>query len=340
MKIKRQDLFLMLTQLKPGLAKKEIIEQSRSFLFTSRGVSAFNDEIYAFAPLELPEGLEVAVPSDELLKLLSKLPDDELEISATDGIFSLAGKNRRSTIQGSADIIIPLDSLHDSLDGGKWFKLETHFSEHLRTASLATSHDMNDGQLCYVHVTPEGIEATDRQKACRMVVKTGFKKEVLIEYEAAGFLQDVSPTKCCITDEWAFFRNDAGIVLGCRHRLEDYPDLSPIFKTGKGTTLTMPSNMEDVVERAEIFSKDESGLENIIKLTLKDSKVIVASATSRGSYREIRKVKYDGAVVSFCVNPFLLKELLEHGKQIEVCSDKLTLSINDFSFVISLQDSE
>lgn len=340
MLVKRQDLLLTLTMLKAGLAKKEIIEQSKSYLITGRGISAYNDDLYAFAPFEFPENMTLAVPSDELLKLISRMPDEELDISIVEGAFVAAGKNRKGSIIGDPEIAIPIDSFHETMESGKWFKLESHFAEHLKTASLVASRDMNDNQLCYVHVSPGSIEATDRQKACRMNTKTGFKSDILIEYDAAGYLDDISPTTCLLSEEWTYFRNESGIVLGCRHRLEKFPDIDKLFTTGDGKELILPSNMDDVVDRAEIFSKDDSGLENIIKITLKENKIIVSSATTKGNYREVRKIKYMGNPVSFCVNPFLLKELLEHGKQVFVCDGKLALSINDFNFVICLQDSE
>jgi hypothetical protein len=80
--MQRQELIDALETVKPGLAQKEIVEQSSSFAFIDGKVVTYNDEISISHPVE---GLKVegAVRAEELYQLLHRITRDEVEISQT-----------------------------------------------------------------------------------------------------------------------------------------------------------------------------------------------------------------------------------------------------------------
>ena len=79
MKINKTELQLALEKVKPGLASKEVIEQSTSFAFMGNRVVTYNDEISISHPVK---GLEVmgAVKAQALYSFLSKVKRDEIDV--------------------------------------------------------------------------------------------------------------------------------------------------------------------------------------------------------------------------------------------------------------------
>jgi len=77
MNIQKEQLKKALETVKPGLAGKEIIEQSTSFAFMGDRVVTYNDEISISHPVE---GLNLtgAIRAEELYQLLSKLKREEI----------------------------------------------------------------------------------------------------------------------------------------------------------------------------------------------------------------------------------------------------------------------
>ena len=84
MKIKRAELLSTLTALRPGLASKEIIEQSTSFIFSDGRVVTYNDEVAVQHPVDLD--IIGAVQGKELFALLNKLKS---QIEKVDNVKSV-----------------------------------------------------------------------------------------------------------------------------------------------------------------------------------------------------------------------------------------------------------
>jgi len=83
MKIKKDDLKRALEIVKPGLANKEIIEQSGSFAFIEGRVVTYNDEISVSHPIK---DLEITgtIRAEELYKFLGKIKEEEIDVNCTE----------------------------------------------------------------------------------------------------------------------------------------------------------------------------------------------------------------------------------------------------------------
>jgi len=97
MKIKREVLLKQLEVVSPGLASKEIIEQSSHFVFQDGKVITFDDEISCTGNLSLE--VTGAIQGKPLLELLRKLQESEIDITHKDGELIIKGKGRRAGIR-------------------------------------------------------------------------------------------------------------------------------------------------------------------------------------------------------------------------------------------------
>ena len=82
--INKTNLQTALEIVKPGLASKELIDQSTSFAFMGDRVVTYNDDISVSHPIE---GLNItgAVKADKLYALLNKLKQEEIEVEICGG---------------------------------------------------------------------------------------------------------------------------------------------------------------------------------------------------------------------------------------------------------------
>ena len=79
MKINKAELQRALEKVKPGLANRELVEQSTSFAFVRDRVITYNDEISISHPVT---GLEVcgAVKAQALYEFLNKIRREEIDV--------------------------------------------------------------------------------------------------------------------------------------------------------------------------------------------------------------------------------------------------------------------
>ena len=76
----REELTKALTSVKAGLADKDIVEHSTSFVFTKGVVITYNDEVSVRYPLDL--GVEGAVAASPVLAFLGRVRvEDELALA-------------------------------------------------------------------------------------------------------------------------------------------------------------------------------------------------------------------------------------------------------------------
>jgi hypothetical protein len=127
-KINRQNLIDALTKVKPGIAQKEIIEQSSHFIFEEDRIWTYNDQIAISQ--EFKSGLIGAVKADEFYKLLNKINDDKLEITNQGGQFIIQGKTITANIKIDPDVKLqPIQA--PGLNAKGWQTLPEDFNEAL-----------------------------------------------------------------------------------------------------------------------------------------------------------------------------------------------------------------
>ena len=78
MKISRVELLEALEKVKPGLANKELIEQSTSFAFIGDRVVTYNDEISVSHTVKGLENMRGAIKAKTLYEFLARVKDRKL----------------------------------------------------------------------------------------------------------------------------------------------------------------------------------------------------------------------------------------------------------------------
>lgn len=334
MKINRNELLKTLTRLKPGLSNKEVIEQSSSFVFTDGWAYTYNDEITVSHPVDLD--LECAVHSKELLQILTKMKDKEVEIYLEKSELVIAstieGSDAKFWITVASDISLPFIAPEEDTE---YAEIPENFIDALRVCALSAANENVSGILNGVHVCENYVEACDNFRLTRYDLgDDGYVDEMLIPAPSAKALQAFDFHVYTVHDGWVFFSNeDTGMELACRLVEEEYPDLSKILDVD-GTDIVLPKELKKVLEKSGIFSTKDDG-SALVSVEIGKGLCTVKSNNDRGRFQEKIKIKTKDDV-HFETMPDILKDILSYTDSVVVSETALLFTADNFVHVVCL----
>ncbi len=332
-RVNREVLLSELESVDPGLAPREVVEQSSSFIFKSGKVITYNDEVACWRPCCIAKkGVECAVKAEPLKAILRKLPEEDIEIEFTEKEMVVTGKKRRAGIAIDAEVTLPFDNVEDP---GEWKPLAEDFGDAVSVVQECVSKDESCFALVCIHVCPKWIEATDDYQVIRYKVKTPIAKKALVRKAALQHVISLGMTEIAESENWLHFRNPTGLVLACRSYEEEFPDIKTAWDTFKGTPTIFPKGLAEAVERSEVFSV-ENPESNHVRVELRAGKMRVSSEGASGWYNEVKTAKYKGDPICFLISPKLLSRLVRDFSDYEITEDKLKAVGSKFIYVACL----
>lgn len=340
--IGKDALLRTLEACRPGLAQREILEQSLCFVFDQGEVITYNDETSVRAPSGLPKDFKGAVAAKSLTDALQKVKQEvETVRVASDGdILQIAWKGGAIECALEADVRLPIGSVEPP---GKWRKLHQDFADAVGLVQSCAGKDETQTALVCVHVAPDMVEACDNYQGCRWMLKTGFKESTLLKRSSVSTLHTLGVTEASESENWVHFRNARGVVLSCRRYAEDYPsDTMTPFLEAEGVELVLPKKLKEACELANVFSQEQSDL-NLVQVTLKPGspgKIIVRGQGVTGGAREALPINWSGPEGKFMISPTLLAEIAGRHNQVIVNDEVIKVQGGAYVYVTMLSKPE
>ena len=307
MKINKIELQKALEIVKPGLANKEIIEQSTAFAFIKGRVVTYNDEISLSHPIK---GLEVegAIQATELYQLLGKLKSEEVEIEVKGSEILLSSGRSKAGLTLQQEIKLPLKEIGEQ---GKWKPLPENFLKHLGFAMTSCSRDMSRPVLTCININGNHIEASDGYRITRCELEEEMPvKGFLLPATSAVELHKLKPVQVAEGDGWMHFQTEVGTVMSCRIFEDEFPNINSHLEV-EGVQITLPRVMNEIMDRAEVFAKRDYMLDESIEITLENKHIRITAKSDTGWFEEEMPIRYEDSPVSFSIAPYLLKGILE-----------------------------
>lgn len=335
MRTNREDLLRRLEAVAAGLAVKEHVEQSSCFVFKAGMVVTFNDEIACTMECDLA-GLEGAVPSKPLLELLQRMTEKEVDIQhVTDdegkSKLVVKGKGRRANIILEAQITLPFSAVDVPEE---WADLDPEFADAIAVVQKCASKDANIFHMTCVHVTPTHVEACDNYQLARYIIDTGVTEPCLVKRDSIKHVTGLGMTEVCETQSWLHFRNPTGLTFSVRRELMEFEELDHILAMG-GAAATLPGGLAEAVEKAEIFSGENSE-SNTVKIELRKNQLRLRGEGASGWFEERKAVNYDGEDLTFGIDPKLLIEVASRTNDCFIAPGRLKIDGGKFIYMISL----
>jgi len=335
MQINKEELKKALEIVKPGLANKEIIEQSTSFAFMKDKVVTYNDEISISHPIS---GLNItgALKAEELYQLISKTKKDEIEIIQKDNQIILQSGRSKAGLILQTDIKLPLEEIGEI---EKWKTLPENFSKAVKFVSIAAGTDMSKPVLTCIHIDKSGyVEASD---GFRIVKYENIKIPVntfLIPASSARELIKLNPTKIAEGQEggWIHFQTNEGTIISCRVFEDKFPDTSELFKV-EGVSLTMPAIVSEIIDRAIVFSKRDHSFDERVSIVIQNNKIKISAKSETGSwFEEDANMRFKDEKISFAITPYLLQDILKETYSFVINENMMKFEGTDWLYVTTL----
>lgn len=328
MEIDRKELLTILEKVAPGLASSENIAQSASFVFSDGKVFAYNDEIAVGHLVDLD--IEGAVSSKELLELLRRLKSETVEIDVSDNEFLINNKQVKSGITMEKEILLPIDQLSGGWDEDM-YGLPDKFMKGIKTCLSSCASDSESIILSNIHMKGEFIESCDNYQMTRFDLGEDSQENILIPAAACKYLIHYKVVQYFQTDGWIHFSDGEDLIFSCRIIEDEYPDLE-IFLKVKGSTITLPKQLNEIMDRSNIFNSRVQI--NILKNWCK-----VRAASDTGWIEEMVRIR-EKKDISFYINSQMLKLILKISNKLTVGKQSLKFEMEDFVHVIALETSQ
>jgi DNA polymerase III sliding clamp (beta) subunit (PCNA family) len=314
----------MLSKVSPGTAKKEIIEDSSSFVFDIEEgvVYTFNDQIGVSTPfseemfLNVEDG-KIVVPANEFVKVINKMPEGGVFIDVTkknpNEVQIKSEKNIKSGITIRKESHLPIDEINN-LDEIKWGKVSDDFIEGLLFCIPSIGKNPSHPQVECIHIREDGlIESTDGRRYSGFQTKTEFFSSVVVPGASLKSILKVKPviSEYAIAEGWLHL-SDGQTYYSIRTMNIDFIDCSSITKKEGDVEFEFPEQVMEALDRSEIFDYSE---EMYVNVCLGKDCITLKSRDVKGWLEEVIPVEYDNVSVSFWVTPSHLKHVLQTVKK-------------------------
>lgn len=339
MKTNRKNLVDILQAVKPGIAAKEIIEHSTSFIFHNNCIMTCNDEIYVSHPLPKELELEGAVQAKEFLALLNKLTDEEIDIECSQSEIKVKGKKSKAGIKLST-----ADNVDDLLSAigtpKKWQKIPEKFLDGINFCLFSTGNDFTKPLLTCVYCNGEKMYSTDGYRITTFSLSNKKVTEtMLIPSNAAAELKSFKPKEFSSTSGWIHFKTTNDVIFSCRTIEGEFPaaKIDTILENSQtGQKAKLPTDLTDALDRAGIFSSTAIKNDSRIKITLDDGLLTVRGEGSIGWFEESSRIRYKGEGMEFEVSPVFLQDILSHTTEVIIGDSLLAFEGENFIHAISV----
>lgn len=335
MQINTKEFSEVLTDVKPGLSDKNIIEQSSHFVFDDDLVRTYNDDITITAFYET--GLKGAVIASNFYKLMSKINDEEIsiEMADDDNSFVISGKKIKSSIAIDFEIKLPEIDVPDP-ESDEWKTLPDNFIDGLSFAIFSASQNMLTQFLTCLWVTEEYIVSSDNFRATKFSLSEETDFDFLIPASAAKDLIKYNPTSVITEEAWLHFKDENDTIFSCRTYANlEYPEkIFDLFDVD-GIEVILPEGFNEAIARAESLTTCEFVQDKIIELIIQKGQMICRGYGQYGWIEEREKIDYKGKKIEMKVQPDFLMQILKYLQTMTV-GEHLKFTGESFEHVICL----
>ena len=338
----RKELVDVLDQVKPAIGHKESDIQATCIVFDDGMVYSYNDELSISQ--YLPKGLEdmrCAVQAKELIALLSKLKDEEIDIALDGNALLVKGRRAKAEIVVEREIRMPIDEiaypkkLHDLPQG---------FRHALRLCLPIVGKDLSLPLSTCLHLNGDVMEASDVDRAARYIFsqKLPFDDAVFLPGTAARHIARYDLEAVAITDGWIHFETKDQVLLSCRtyYKGQQFADLTPLLDA-IGASVELPTELADAMDRSGIFTSSaeagESEGDQYVLVTIEDDWCVVQGEGAIGRYTEKVRLKYNGRPIVFTTKAEILLNAINDNMRCTICERHIKMHNDDFCHLVAVR---
>lgn len=339
MKINKVELQEALEKVKPGLASRELIEQSTSFAFMRDRVVTYNDEISISHPVK---NLDVtgAVKAQALYAFLNKIKREEIDVEWEENQVKITAGKSKAGLVFEQEVKLPVEEIGEIKE---WKKLPAEILEALKFCHPCCSRDMSRPILTCVHVSGKNVQASDSFQIVQYKLqKKAPIKPFLLPASAIKELIKYDVKEISEGQGWLHFKTEDGTVFSSRVFDGEFPEVEG-FLEFDGVEIAFPKTAVPALERAQIFSKNEEvsmGNMATAVVEVSDGQIKFSAQDESGWFEETIKAKYKGKTIKFITGVEFLIDLLNRTPSCVYGDNKIKFTGENWQHVVATTSDE
>lgn len=343
MQIEREKFLSLLNSIRPGIARKDIVEHSTHFVFTGRWAVTYNEQICVCCPSPLGKDFICSIQAEEFFKFIKSLRAEflDLEVVEEEGKHVVKIKADRVEAEFAVSINESIVGLIKKLKIGGlkdlWKPVEDGFIPALKWCLFSASQDATQQLLTCIHIKKKLITSSDDMRVSRYSMGKPIDAELLIPAVSVEELVKFEVTDFCVIDPWVYFKTTSGAIF-CTHLVDGkYPDASEFFEF-EGSDIELPVELESALESAEIMAAGDFPIDKRIKISIdKGMLTVYAENENLGWVKtKVKMAVKNSPSVSFVINPIFLREILGKTNTVKIGEDRALFKTENFLHLVSL----
>lgn len=328
----RDDVLQLLKTASAGVSVKEISEQSNHVAFHEGYLLANSGEIIIRVKSPFPKEWSFTVEYAPFSALVSKMPDNEVQLEFQDNTLSILGKNRKASL---ATHQIAMTTHFEVPEKSEWRPVPDSLMDALTLVEGCCSGSGDSAVTTCLHFTQKHIEGTDKLQAARYKCKLEIDKPFCVEREAIRKVIHLPFKSYHISDKFLTFKGSGFIVFIAASSVEEYIDLDRIFVI-EGEEIVFPKTIADAALTAEILSSSDSE-RNFVTVSIDEKKMTLTGMGDAGRYFAKFKLKKKSGQHKFQIAPKILVSLVQKSQTIHVAPDRLIVGDKSWVYATSIE---
>lgn len=343
MKIKRQVLIDILSSVKPGLAKKGIVEQMTHFVFSGDDVVAYNDKICIVHPFRAD--FTCSVSAEQFYKILNGIQVEEIDLSFKDDKLKITAKGINSGLvtDTGEDILDKMDLLNIDAMSKKAKPLPKDFLDGIELCMFSASKDQTNPTLTCLLIEDRFIASTDDLRISEYQMKSKMNCSILLPAISAFELIKFKVDKYALADNlsWVYFFDKNGVVFCSRLLAGEFPDYIKFFDGFDKKEIKLPKELVNMILTASVLVEGEIDVDKEIQIEIVGKELKVSGSNQLGSWVEsIADMPAKIGDIKFAINPLFLTKVLNYTQSMFYGGNKALFESGEFRHIIALKAEE
>jgi DNA polymerase III sliding clamp (beta) subunit (PCNA family) len=315
MKINRAELRNILSELRPGLAKREFIPQACHFIFSGTDVSTFNDKICISHPFEFETPF--SVKGEEFFRLIDGISDTEITLAVVDNKIKVRSKSTTASMVTIGDDQNTLPEIIETLKQGMtdWKPLPKTFAEGISLCAFSACPDLTRGVNACVMIKDDRCYSLDTARSSMFYMDSAIEDELFIIAKEAAELAKFDIIEYCTDGRWGHFRTKDDVTFSCSLLKGSFPleKMIGVFENmNKYAHIEFPPELKSLVDSVVMLASDildKSG--KFVKIKMEDGEVMVKADNDLGFVEKTMRTKYKGDPLFIPINSKFLSQILD-----------------------------
>ena len=310
---KKKEMIEILSKLKPGLAKREIIEEMVHFTFTGDRVLTYNEEVCISYPFETD--FQCSVNAKDMLDALNKAKAETIELDLVEGQLNLTCKDQDVFMNVSQETEIKdkaVEVISEAADD-VWKKVPEDFTECMFLTMFSASKQEADGSFQGICVDNVNTYSTDRLRVTRCTMKSPMDPFV-IRAAVAQDLRNYKFTEYNQGDNWINFRTADQVLFSVKKIADDWPveDMQQHLKL-EGTRFRLPESLQVAAHDLITWTEGDMDFHKTVSFIMENNLITLEGKKESGIMRKRVLIEYQSDPIKFLISPVYLSTIMDKG---------------------------